>query len=239
MESKLIDSIRKKLKDLVLTMGRKGVFSQYCYSEDGEDGVLRAFYEDELPPDGFFIDMGAYHPVHLSNTYWFYERGWRGINIDATPGSMKAFDKFRPRDINLELGVSDEYGQLDFLYYGSTSTINRLVKPDELDSLDDANCKRVKVDVKPVNAILDQYVPKGQHINVISMDVEGLELRILEAFDFDKYSPDFFLIEELDYTDCDFTTYHQSPIYRLLAKHGYIPIAKTQRTVVYRKNNRL
>ncbi len=37
----------------------------------------------------------------------FYNQGWRGINIDARPGSMKLFDKLRKRYINLEIAVSD------------------------------------------------------------------------------------------------------------------------------------
>ena len=52
-----------------------------------------------------FIDVGAHHPMRFSNTYLFYKKKWKGINIDPLPGSMKLFNKLRPRDINLELGV--------------------------------------------------------------------------------------------------------------------------------------
>ena len=56
---------------------------------------------------GFFIDVGAHHPKRLSNTYYFYKRGWRGVNIDAMPGSMREFSKFRKRDINLEIPIGN------------------------------------------------------------------------------------------------------------------------------------
>jgi hypothetical protein len=54
---------------------------------------------------GFYIDVGAHHPFRYSNTHMLYRRGWRGINIDPIPGAKIAFDRFRPGDINLEMGV--------------------------------------------------------------------------------------------------------------------------------------
>jgi hypothetical protein len=73
------------------------------YAQEGEDMVLRRIFEDQ--PLGFYVDVGAHHPVRFSTTYFFYRRGCRGINIDATPGSMDAFRRLRPRDINLEVAI--------------------------------------------------------------------------------------------------------------------------------------
>mgnify|MGYP001334584774 CR=1 FL=1 len=66
---------------------------------------------------GFYIDVGAHHPKRFSNTYLFYKRGWSEINIDAMPGSMKIFDKQRPRDINIEKPVSNEKKIMDFYIF--------------------------------------------------------------------------------------------------------------------------
>ena len=66
---------------------------------------------------GFYVDVGAHHPRRYSNTYLFYKRGWRGINIDAAPGSMKSFSKTRPRDINLEIGCAKQAGLKEFIIY--------------------------------------------------------------------------------------------------------------------------
>ena len=57
-----------------------------CYSQNGEDLILNRFLENK--EKGFFIDVGAHHPIRFSNTYFFYKKGWSGINIDAMPGSM-------------------------------------------------------------------------------------------------------------------------------------------------------
>jgi hypothetical protein len=68
------------------------------FSQEGEDMVLRKEFQDKL--NGFYIDIGAYHPQKYSNTCYFYCKGWRGINVDPTPGSMDVFKKERPNDIN-------------------------------------------------------------------------------------------------------------------------------------------
>ncbi len=64
-------------------------------------------YFENKKTTGFYVDVGAHHPLRFSNTYKFYKRGWHGINIDAMPGSMDLFNRLRHRDINLERAVSD------------------------------------------------------------------------------------------------------------------------------------
>ncbi|ETD27688.1 hypothetical protein [Helicobacter canis] len=84
-------------------LGRRAYMNP-SYSIEGEDRIVRALLWQKHDK-GFYVDVGAHHPFRFSNTYLFYTQGWSGINIDATPGSMKAFNKYRPRDINLEVGV--------------------------------------------------------------------------------------------------------------------------------------
>src|SRR5580700_9536062 len=86
------------------------------YAQEGEDMVMRRFFESRATP-GFYVDVGAHHPQRFSNTYFFYRQGWRGINIDAMPGSMKAFETLRPRDINIEAAVSAEHQSLTYAIF--------------------------------------------------------------------------------------------------------------------------
>ena len=76
------------------------------FAQEGEDMILKRIFEGVR--SGFYIDIGAFHPSKFSNTYYFYLRGWSGINIDPQPGVKSLFDKMRPRDINLELAISDQ-----------------------------------------------------------------------------------------------------------------------------------
>ena len=84
-------------------------------AKEGEDIILSEFFPNKT--DGFYVDVGAHHPMRFSNTHMFYKKGWRGINIDAMPGSMKAFERKRPRDINLEIGVSGKEGEMTFYMF--------------------------------------------------------------------------------------------------------------------------
>ncbi len=70
------------------------------YSQEGEDLILQRFFETK--ENGFYIDVGAHNPTRFSNTFIFYLKGWRGINIEPTPGSKTAFDSVRPKDLNIE-----------------------------------------------------------------------------------------------------------------------------------------
>ena len=80
------------------------------YAHNGEDVLLNRVFADVA--NGFYVDIGAYDPVLFSNTYFFYLNGWNGINIEARPGSRAAFQKVRPRDTNLEMGISRTRGEL-------------------------------------------------------------------------------------------------------------------------------
>jgi len=102
--------VLKKLLKIILPKTLKNKFIEInnnyfdgyalkSYSQEGEDMILRRLFEKQLT--GFYVDVGAHHPKRFSNTYFFYKQGWHGINIDAMPGSMKLFEKIRPRDILL------------------------------------------------------------------------------------------------------------------------------------------
>ena len=105
------------------------------YAQDGEDLVLRSLFYNL--PVGFYIDIGAHHPKRFSNTYLFYKKGWSGINIDAMPGSMRIFNKLRPRDTNIEAAVSDQKDKLCYYMFnepafnGFSKTLSDKVNDDD------------------------------------------------------------------------------------------------------------
>jgi hypothetical protein len=82
-------------------------FGRITYSQEGEDMVLARLFEG-LGRPGFYVDIGAHHPVRFSNTFYFYRRGWHGVNVDALPGTAMLFQRMRPRDKTIECGVGVE-----------------------------------------------------------------------------------------------------------------------------------
>lgn len=211
----------------------QGIFNGYAmksFSQEGEDMILRRIFERQEV--GFYIDVGAHHPRRFSNTYIFYKLGWRGINIEPMPGSIKLFNRVRSKDINLEYAVSETEGELT-CYIFKNPAFNTFSK-----ELADQNIRNgrlllreEKIMVYPLSKILDQYMKTGQKIDFMSIDVEGWELPVLRSNDWDKYKATILLVESLNF---DLSDLHSSELYRYLASLNYGIIAKTKNTVFFK-----
>ena len=67
------------------------------YSMDNEDTVILKYFKDRK--NGFYVDVGCYHPIHINNTYLLYKKNWHGINIDTSQFSIDLFNYMRPKDL--------------------------------------------------------------------------------------------------------------------------------------------
>lgn len=208
-------------------------YAHKTYSQDGEDVVLEVFLSNQ--GKGFYVDIGAHHPYRFSNTYLFYKKGWNGINVDALPGTMKLFNKKRKRDVNLELGVSKESKEMTY-YMFNEPALNGFSKELSESRNNKGEYKIIekkKISTKPLSKILDEYLPKGTKIDFINIDVEGMDLEVLESNDWGKYAPEYILIE---CRETSLEEMNNDPIYVFLKKKGYILIAKTFRTSIFKKD---
>lgn len=218
----------------VLTSLRAAVnfYPAIHFSQDGEDIVLKQIFAGRT--SGFYVDIGAFHPTRYSNTYQFYLGGWRGINIDARPGAMKPFRKWRKRDINLETAIGEKEGQMTY-YNLSQPAMNGFDKAlTEQRLADDASLKlieTVNMPVRRLSSVLQAHLPEGQDIDFMSIDVEGFDLQVLKSNDFERYRPRYMLVE-VHQESIDAMT--QCDIGRFLTAHDYTPIAKMVRTAVFK-----
>ena len=201
-----------------------------CYSQNGEDLLLNRLLENKK--EGFFIDVGAHHPIRFSNTYLFYKKGWSGINIDAMSGSMIKFNKLRPKDINIEKGVGIKNDKITF-YQFNESALNTLSKEEAFLKKKKGN-KIIKsnfIKVDTLENILDKYMPKNTPIDFLNIDVEGKDEEVLISNNWEKYKPKFLLIEILREEDI----FDNSSIKTFLKSKGYIPINKIFDTYIFKK----
>ncbi|WP_216647443.1 FkbM family methyltransferase [Chitinophaga sp. SYP-B3965] len=209
-------------------------FSEICYSQEGEDMVLQRFLGDKA--NGFYIDIGAHHPIRFSNTYKFFKRGWRGINIDAMPGSMERFRKLRKEDINLELPLSDKKEVLNY-YIFNEKALNTF---DETEARKKDGVNGFKItDVRSLETstltdVVNKYVPAGQSIDFLSIDIEGYDMKVLKSNDWNKIRPEIVLIEDLNSSIEDSL---QGEQFRFMKSVDYKLIARTFNTAFY-KNER-
>lgn len=210
----------------------KAKFSVHSFSQEGEDILLKRIFDMRKKYRGFFVDVGAHHPYRFSNTYLFYQKGWSGINIDAMPDSMKAFKKVRPRDINLEVPISDKKQLLTY-YAFSEPALNGFSKElsEKRTGLDHLKLLFTKeIETCTLEEILDQYLPKNQSIDFLSVDVEGLDFEVIRSINLEKYTPKVILAEVLDH---ELSSMDQNPMLRYLAQYGYALGAKTVNTAVF------
>lgn len=222
--------IKKLIKFIVSKIFK--IYFIRSYSQEGEDMILRRLFEGENL--GFYIDVGAHHPKRFSNTFMFYKKGWNGINIDAMPSSMKAFDKARPRDTNLEIPVSNKKELLTY-YMFNEPALNGFSKnlTEERSGVNQYKViSEIKIETSTLKAILNEYLPNDQKIDFMSIDVEGLDLQVLKSNDWQKYSPTFVLVEVLN---CSLSNIEESKEYSFLSSVGYEIYAKTMNTVFFRK----
>ncbi len=185
--------------------------------------------------NGFYVNVGAHHPKRFSNTYHFYRfRGWRGINIDAMPGGMKAFHRSRPSDINLEAAVSDSAEELTYFIFNETAL--NTFDPDLAAQRNGKQgyyiVRQIPIRTQRLEKILEEYLPAGTKIDFLTIDVEGFDLKVLRSNDFNRFRPTVVLVEDITVTN--WRQINDSATTQCLRAHGYEPFANTMRTIMYR-----
>ena len=209
-------------------------FAQLSFAQEGEDRVLCRLLAGRRGQPGFYVDVGAHHPTRFSNTYLLYTMGWRGINLDAMPGSMAAFAKKRPRDINLEIAVAEVEGELSYHAFNQPA-LNTFSEPlaetyRKVPGVRELSTTRIAC--RPLARVLEDALPPGTSVDLLSVDVEGLDLEVLRSNDWSRVRPDLVLVESLDAPDL--AGLAGDPTVRFLAANGYAPIAKTVNTLFFR-----
>ena len=200
------------------------------YSQEGEDLILRRIFESQTT--GFYVDVGAHHPKRFSNTNYFYKRGWRGINIDPNPDSEKLFRKFRPCDINLVCGISDEPGELPYFMFNepALNTFSRELVESRAPHTHYRVIATKTIRLERLDSILAKHLPPRTHIDFMSIDAEGYDLNIIHSNNWEIYRPTCVVVEALGSSIDELL---QCDLHKHLASKGYGLFAKTYNSVFY------
>jgi FkbM family methyltransferase len=233
--SRLKQLIRGAIPTCVVEAARRGLekldpFVQLAYSQDGEDMILRRLFEGRQ--SGFYVDVGAHHPYRFSNTCYFHRRGWTGINIDPNPEAIEAFRWNRPSDINVCVGVSDVAGELSFHFFNepALNTFDGDLAAERARLPDYRLLETIRVPVRRLDDLLIEYLPRGQNIDFLSIDVEGLDLTVLRSNDWSRFRPGVLLVEARERRA---SAIDSDPINAFSVAAGYRLIAKTLNTLIY------
>ncbi len=210
--------------------------SKPSYSQCGEDMIVNYIFRLRGINNPTYMDIGANHPFFISNTAFFYKIGCKGVNIEANPDLMKEFHLFRRKDINLNIGVGPQSGEMDFFIINdpTLSTFSR----EEATSIT-ANGKYKIKEVKkiklvPISEILEKYC-KGVFPDFLSIDAEGMDLEILKTINYSITFPKVICVEAAEYSEIGAGN-RRSELIDFLISKGYYEYANTNLNAIMVKN---
>jgi FkbM family methyltransferase len=202
-------------------------FPLKTYSTFGEDLILKKF----LKKNGFYVDVGCYHPYEGSNTCLLYKKGWRGINIDLNPYSIELFNFSRPNDINLNFAVSSSSKKIKFYYRKEINMLNTIIKKQAKNNFSNGYCTAYTKS-KKLNDIIKETVFFKKEIDFLNIDVEGADFEVIKSLDFKIYKPKFICIEM---HNTDTKSIKNNVIYKFLINKNYYLLWKYRWSFIFKR----
>ncbi len=218
-----------KLKELLF----KNFFTYYFYKklkifrnslknehlgEFGEDIFIRRFFKNTR--NGFYVDIGCYHPIKGSLTYYLFKKGWNGLNVDLSRVSIDLFKIARPKDYNVNAAITDFDG--DTIYYenGVINQQNSLISNDQK--------KQIKIKAYKLETLLINL--NITNVDFLNIDVEGNDFKVISNFNFSKFRPKLISIEQNIYNSEELL---KLDCHKLLTKNNYFLTSKIGVTCIY------
>lgn len=216
--------------------------SQLVYAQSGEDLIMAHIFHKLNIRKPSYLDIGANHARYISNTYYFYLRGSSGICVEPNPALAAELKRMRPRDTVINAGVgTGEQAAADFYLFppgaDGLSTFSR----EEAEYWGEVGMKGVgkiryeqviKMPLLSVNSILEKNAAGVP--DLLSLDVEGLDLEILRSLDFTRFAPKVICVETLLY-DKQQKEHKHTEIIDFLTGKGYTLYADTHVNSIFVK----
>ena len=180
-----------------------------------------------------YIDIGAHHPYYYSNTAHFYMSGCRGINIEPNPELFKEINEVRTEDVNLNIGIGDEEGVLDFYVMNvpSMSTFSKEIADELVQKQGFILQDVLKIEVQRLDSVIQKY-HNGIFPDYLSLDTEGYDLSILKTIDYDRAAPKVICVETVEYSH-DLNGRKEKEIIDFLSDEGYRVFADTYMNTIF------
>lgn len=193
--------------------------SSHHFGEFGEDIFINRFFKNIN--NGFYVDVGCYHPHKGSLTNLLYKRGWSGMNIDISKTSIDLFNLIRKKDINLNCAISNFIGETNFYENSLINQQNSLIKNNN-------NQSEKKISCFTLDKILEKH--KINNLDYLNVDVEGNELNVIKSINFKKYKP---LLISIESNDIILEDYLKDDTFNHLVDNEYVFINKIGVTNIF------
>jgi FkbM family methyltransferase len=215
---------------------------QPSFSQSGEDQVIRYLMYNILQiAKPTYLDIGTNHPYKCNNTFYFYNRGSRGVCIEPDQQFAPLIKKYRSGDVFLQAGVSAGTASEAIMYTfpGEHSGWNTFSAEEAIYRHNTSGVPFTKthnVEQVNINEVIEKYF--NPHPNIISLDVEGLDLDILKSLDFTRFQPEVICVETITFS----VTNEEEKIveiFDLLTAKGYMVFADTHVNTIFCRANLL
>ena len=162
------------------------------YAMNNEDTAILNYFKDRK--NGFYVDVGCYHPIHRNNTHLLHMQNWSGVNIDTSQFSIDLFNFMRPKDLNYNCATSDKNENIKLFYQKELSQLSTIEK-GQAESVFQGEIKEKEIEAFTLDEILSRDKYKDSKIDLLDIDVEGADLKVLRGLSFDKFKPELVCVE--------------------------------------------
>ena len=162
------------------------------YSQAGEDAFII---------EGFYVDIGCFHPIMYSNTAALYNNGWNGINIDMNKTSVDLFNIIRKKDKNFCVALSNTQesreGYIDH-FFSPINSLNKEFSNYASKNISNRDHKTINLTTYTFEKFLESKNINMPNINFLNIDVETFDFQVLEGFNLNKFKPELICIEMIN-----------------------------------------
>lgn len=208
------------------------------YASYGEDAILNGvikrlswIMQKDLFEHNTYIDIGSFHPVKESNTYFLYKKGWFGTLVDPNSYFNSLVHELRPKDILYNCAVDVESGTKEFYMFGdmdSSNTLSAEFAERKKNSQHTGISWTAQVPSKTIDEIVKIHLDYFQRTPFfMNIDIEGKDFEVIETYSHDVRIP-FIMLE-----DDSNKIFNGSPIRIFMESQGYTPVATTFLTTLY------
>ena len=210
------------------------LWKKISYSQAGEDIILGNLFQNKS--NGTYIDVGCHHPFRNSNTYLLYKMGWKGLCVDPGPKVGKLFSIWRPKDIFLNVAIAEQDGRSQ-LYIFNDPALNSLSTEQVVNYNNFEDFKLVEEITVPTTTLKEIYKAHESvllDVDVLSVDVEGLDLVVLKSNNWVSLRPKVVVFE---LRNANLLNISDDQCYQFMNGLGYELYVKTENNLIMLDSN--
>lgn len=219
---------------VILHIVRAKNYKEYLsFAQAGEDRVLKFLFTSMGLNTITYLEIGTNNPIEINNTYLFYLGGSTGVCIEPNPTLLGKIQRYRPRDkcLNVGVGGNESSGLMDFYIFDESDSEKGLSTFSKKDAEFVQNTTHIKIaEIKKIPVVSIGEILKsnfsGKAPDLISLDVEGLDLEILKGIDFSVWRPIAICVETVNFT-IDHKKVKNKEIINFMESKGYFVYADT------------